>query len=113
MIIVSSFREEAAAQKSVIGIHNDLALLFKELSQSLTGAPSNALLAELFQAAAPHKMKTNIWARLRGQQEQLTIQVLPHYPVLALQRRRLTLLKMTSQTTWITIVLKKGLGAAK
>ncbi len=79
VIIVSSFRQEAAAQKSVIGIHNDLAGLFKELSQNLTGAPGNTLLAELFQRAAPRKMKTNVWARLRGQQEQLTIQVVAGY----------------------------------
>ena len=77
MIIVSSFREEAAAQKSVVGIHNDLAVLFKELSQNLTGAPSNALLVGLFQRAAPRRMKTNVWARLRGQKEQLTTQVRP------------------------------------
>ena len=75
VIIVSSFREEAAAQTSVVGIHNDLAVLIKEVSQSLAGAPSNALLLGLFKTAAPFKMKTNVWARLRGQKEQLTIQV--------------------------------------
>lgn len=72
---MSSFREEAARQKHVVGIHNDLATLFTELSQTLTGAPSNALLARLLQQAAPRKMKTDVWAHLRGQQEQLTIQV--------------------------------------
>ena len=75
VIIVSSFRESAAGQKHVVGIHNDLAVLFKEQSQRLAGAPSNALLAGLFQKAAPRKMKTNVWARLRGQQETLTIKV--------------------------------------
>ena len=75
VIIVSSFREEAARQKHVVGIHNDLATLFKELSQTLAGAPSNALLVRLLQEAAPRKMKTNVWARLRGQKEQLTIKV--------------------------------------
>ena len=72
---MSSFRESAAGQKHVVGIHNDLAVLFKEQSQRLAGAPSNALLAGLFQNAAPRKMKTNVWARLRGQQETLTIKV--------------------------------------
>ena len=71
---MSSFREEAAKQKHVVGIHNDLATLFQELRQMLRGAPSNALLVGLLQDAAPHRMKTNVWARLRGQQEQLTIQ---------------------------------------
>ncbi len=72
---MSAFREEAKGQKHVVGVHDDLAVLFKELSQNLTGAPSNALLVELFQKAAPRKLKTNVWARLRGQKEQLTIQV--------------------------------------
>ena len=75
VIIVSSFREEANAQKKKIGIHNDLAVLLAELCQNLTGAPSNALLVDLFLRAAPYKKKTNVWARLRGQKEQLTIQV--------------------------------------
>ena len=74
-ILVSNFREAAAGQKHVVGIHNDLATLFKELSQNLGGAPSNALLVGLMQRAAPRKMKTNVWARLRGQKEQLTIKV--------------------------------------
>jgi len=56
-------------------MHNDLAVLFKELTQNLAGAPSNALLVGLFREAAPRRMKTNVWARLRGQKEQLTIQV--------------------------------------
>ena len=56
-------------------MHNDLAVLFKELTQNLAGAPSNALLVGLFQEAAPRRFKTNVWARLRGQKEQLTIQV--------------------------------------
>ncbi|DBA80580.1 TPA: hypothetical protein ACH3X1_007841 [Trebouxia sp. C0004] len=73
-IIVSSFRQEAKAQSSVVGMHNDLAVLFKELTQNLAGAPSNALLVGLFQEAAPRRLKTNVWARLRGQKEQLTIQ---------------------------------------
>ncbi len=72
---MSSFREEAKAQSSVVGMHNDLAVLFKELTQNLAGAPSNALLVGLFQEAAPRRLKTNVWARLRGQKEQLTIQV--------------------------------------
>ena len=59
----------------MVGIHNDLAVLIKEMSQGLAGAPSNALLLRLFKTAAPFKMKTNVWARLRGQKEQLTIQV--------------------------------------
>ena len=75
MIIVSSFREEAQGQKQVVGVQHDLAVLFAEASQNIAGAPSNAHLADLFRAAAPRKMKTNVWARLRGQQEQLTIQV--------------------------------------
>ena len=75
VIIVSTFRDEANAQKKKIGIHNDLAVLVAELCQNLTGAPSNALLVDLFLGAAPYKKKTNVWARLRGQQEQLTIQV--------------------------------------
>lgn len=75
MIIVSSFHEEAKGQKKKVGVHHDLARLFTEASQVLAGAPSNALLAGLFQDAAPKKMKTNVWARLRGKQEQLTIQV--------------------------------------
>ena len=74
MIIVSSFREEARGQKQVVGVQHDLAVLFAEASQNIAGAPSNAHLADLFRAAAPRKMKTNVWARLRGQQEQLTIQ---------------------------------------
>lgn len=77
-ILVSNFREAAAGQKHVVGIHNDLAKIFAELSQNLAGAPSNALLVGLLQQAAPRKMKTNVWARLRGQKEQLTIKVL-HY----------------------------------
>ncbi len=52
-----------------------MATLFAELSQNLRGAPSSALLAVLFERAAPRSMKVNIWARLRGQQAQLTIQV--------------------------------------
>ena len=72
---MSSFREEARGQKQVVGVQHDLAVLFAEASQNLAGAPSNALLAGLFREAAPKKMKTNIWARLRGQQEQLTIKV--------------------------------------
>ena len=75
VIIVSSFREEARGQKKVVGIHHDMARLFGELSQTLRGAPSNALLAGLLRQAAPHQMKVNVWARLRGQQAQLTIQV--------------------------------------
>ena len=75
VIIVSSFREEARGQKQVVGIHHDLAVLFAEASQNLGGAPSNALLAGLFRDASPRKIQTNIWARLRGQQEQLTIKV--------------------------------------
>ena len=59
----------------MVGVHHDLAKLFTETSQVVAGAPSNALLAGLFQDAAPKKMKTNVWARLRGKQEQLTIQV--------------------------------------
>ena len=78
VIIVSSFKEEANAQKKKIGIHNDLAVLLAELCQNLAGAPSNALLVDLFLRAAPRKKKTNVWARLRGQQEQLTIQVVLH-----------------------------------
>ena len=78
VIIVSSFKEEANAQKKKIGIHNDLAVLLAELCQNLAGAPSNALLVDLFLRAAPRKKKTNVWARLRGQQEQLTIQVILH-----------------------------------
>ena len=74
-IIVSSFREEAKAQSSVVGMHNDLAVLFKEFTQNLAGAPSNALLVGLFREAAPRRLRTNVWARLRGQKEQLTIQV--------------------------------------
>lgn len=76
VIIVSSFREEARGQKKVVGIHHDMARLFGELSQNLSGAPSNALLAGMLRQAAPHQMKVNVWARLRGQQAQLTIQVL-------------------------------------
>ena len=75
-ILVSNFREAAAGQKHVVGIHHDLAKIFAELSQNLAGAPSNALLVGLLQQAAPRKMKTNVWARLRGQKEQLTIKVL-------------------------------------
>jgi len=75
VIIVSSFREEAEGQKRIVGIHHDMATLVAELSQNLRGAPSSALLAELFERAAPRSMKVNIWARLRGQQAQLTIQV--------------------------------------
>ena len=75
VIIVSYFREEARGQKQVVGMQHDLAILFAEASQNITGAPSNALLAGLFLEAAPRKKRTNIWARLRGQQEQLTIQV--------------------------------------
>ena len=75
VIIVSSFREEARGQKQVVGLQHDLAVLFAEASQNIAGAPSNARLADLFRAAAPRKMRTNVWARLRGQQEQLTIQV--------------------------------------
>ena len=75
VIIVSSFREEARGQQQVVGVQHDLAVLFAEASQNLAGAPSNATLLQLFQFAAPRKMKTNIWARLRGQQEQLTIKV--------------------------------------
>ena len=52
-----------------------MATLFAELSQNLRGAPSSALLADLCERAAPRSMKVNIWARLRGQQAQLTIQV--------------------------------------
>ncbi len=52
-----------------------MATLFAELSQKLRGAPSSALLAVLFERAAPRSMKVDIWARLRGQQAQLTIQV--------------------------------------
>ncbi|KAL0020772.1 hypothetical protein WJX77_012245 [Trebouxia sp. C0004] len=74
VIIVSSFREEAEGQKRIVGIHHDMATLFAELSQNLRGAPSSAFLAELFEWAAPRSMKVNIWARLRGQQAQLTIQ---------------------------------------
>ena len=74
-ILVSNFREAAAGQKHIVGIHNDLAVLFAELSQSLRGAPSNPRLVGLLQRAAPRKMKTNVWARLRGQKEQLTIKV--------------------------------------
>lgn len=70
---MSNFRQAAAGQKHVVGIHNDLATIFAELSQNLTGAPSNALLVGLFRRAAPRKMKTNVWDRLRGQKEQLTI----------------------------------------
>lgn len=73
---MSSFREEAKGQKKVVGIHHDMARLFGELSQNLRGAPSNALLAGLLRQAAPRQMKVNVWARLRGQQAQLTIQVL-------------------------------------
>ena len=73
---MSSFREEARGQKKVVGIHHDMAKLFGELSQNLRGAPSNALLARLMRQAAPRQMKVNVWARLRGQQAQLTIQVL-------------------------------------
>lgn len=73
VIIVSSFREEAARQKHVVGVHHDLATLFAELSQMLAGAPSNALLAGLLQQAAPRGMKTNVWARLGGQQGQLSL----------------------------------------
>ena len=72
---MSSFREEAARQKHVVGIHNDLATLFAELSQNLAGAPSNALLAGLLQQAAPRGVKTDVWARLRGQQGQLSLKV--------------------------------------
>ena len=75
MIVVSSFHEEAKGQKKMVGVHHDLAKVFTEASQVVAGAPSNALLAGLFQDAAPKKMKTNVWARLRGKQEQLTIQV--------------------------------------
>lgn len=75
VIIVSSFREEAAGQKHMVGIHHDMAALFGELSQNLRGAPSNARTARLFTRAAPFQMKVNVWARLRGQQAQLTIQV--------------------------------------
>ncbi|KAL0020782.1 hypothetical protein WJX79_001465 [Trebouxia sp. C0005] len=74
VIIVSSLREEAEGQKRIVGIHHDMAKLFAELSQNLRGAPSSALLAKLFEQAAPRSMKVNIWARLRGQQAQLTIQ---------------------------------------
>ena len=77
-ILVSNFREAAAGQKHVVGIHNDLANIFAELSQNLAGAPSNALLVGLLRQAAPRKMKTNVWARLRGQKEQLTIKVLQY-----------------------------------
>lgn len=59
----------------MVGIHHDLAALFGELSQNLRGAPSNARTAHLFRRAAPFQMKVNVWARLRGQQAQLTIQV--------------------------------------
>lgn len=59
----------------MVGIHNDLAKIFGELSQNLAGAPSNVLLVGLLRQAAPRKMKTNVWARLRGQKEQLTIKV--------------------------------------
>ena len=59
----------------MVGIHNDLAKIFAELSQNLAGAPSNVLLVGLLRQAAPRKMKTNVWARLRGQKEQLTIKV--------------------------------------
>lgn len=72
---MSSLREEAEGQKRIVGIHHDMAKLFAELSQNLRGAPSSALLAKLFEQAAPRSMKVNIWARLRGQQAQLTIQV--------------------------------------
>ena len=75
VIIVSSFREEARGQKQVVGVQHDLAVLFAEASQNIAGAPSNAHLADLFRAAALRKMKTNVWARLRGQQEQLSIKV--------------------------------------
>ena len=76
MVIVSSFRAEAKEKKRAAGIQHDLAVIFAEASQvMLAGAPSNAHLAGLFQAAVPRKKKTNVWARLRGQQEQLTIQV--------------------------------------
>ena len=75
VIIMSSFREEARRQKQVVGVQHDLAVLFAEASQNVTGAPSNARLARLFRDAAPRKKKTNVWARLRGQQEQLTIKV--------------------------------------
>ena len=72
---MSSFHEEAKGQKQMVGVHHDLSKLLAEASQVLAGAPSNALLAGLLQDAAPKKMKTDIWARLRGKQEQLTIQV--------------------------------------
>ena len=72
---MSSFQGEAEGQKRIVGIHHDMATLFAELSQNLRGAPSSALLVELFEQAAPRSMKVNIWARLRGQQAQLTIQV--------------------------------------
>ena len=61
-----------------MGIHNDLAKIFAELSQNLAGAPSNVLLVGLLRQAAPRQIKTNVWARLRGQKEQLTIKVLHH-----------------------------------
>lgn len=76
---MSSFRDEARGQKRVVGLHHDLAVLAAEASQILAGAPSNARLAELFTESAPRRMKTNVWARLRGQQEQLTIQVKTHF----------------------------------
>lgn len=59
-----------------MGIHHDMARLFGELSQNLRGAPSSALMAGLLRQAVPHQMKVNLWFRLRGQQAQLTIQVL-------------------------------------
>ena len=85
---MSSFRKAAAGQKHVVGIHNDLAKIFAEFSQNLAGAPSNALLVGLLQQAAPCKMKTNVWARLRGQQEQLTIKVMHHLTTAAHVRFR-------------------------
>ena len=73
---MSAFRAEAKEKKRAAGVQHDLARIFAEASQvMLAGAPSNARLAGLFQSAVPRKKKTNVWARLRGQQEQLTIQV--------------------------------------
>lgn len=75
VIIVASFKEEARGQKQVVGVQHDLAVLGAELGQVIRGAPSNAHVLRVFQNAAPRKMRTDVWARLRGQQEQLTIQV--------------------------------------
>lgn len=73
---MSSFQEEARGHKKIVGIHHDMARLFGELGQNLRGAPSNALMEGLLRQAVPHQMKVDLWSRLRGQQAQLTIQVL-------------------------------------